>query len=313
MEFLIAVGVFGMVAAVFYFLLAPKAQIHEEAIQRRLDTITGSPKARTTGRVRLLRPGEETVWERIVSFFLGDAAVLPERYTKIRRLLHQAGYAGDRVVRIFWGVRIFLMGVLAAAALLLAFLSQLPIPKMLLWVAVGAGSGYVLPFLIVRRKAKFRVQEIQETLPDTLDLLVICVEAGLGIDAALVRVAKEQSDQGLVIGDEFQLMSQEIQAGVLRREALSRLSERVGLDDLRGLVVFLTQTEEVGGSIARSLRVYATTMRQKRSQRAEETARKAVIKLIFPLVVFILPALFLVVLGPAFINLLKLFATAPGK
>ena len=312
MEFLIAVGVFGMVAAVFYLLLAPKTQIHEEAIQRRLDAITGSPKARTTGRVRLLRPGEETFWERIVNFLFGEEQ-LPERYTKIRRLLHQAGYAGDRVARIFWGVRIFLMGVLAAAALLLAFLSQLPIPKMLLWVVVGAGLGYLLPFLIVRRKAKFRVQQIQETLPDTLDLLVISVEAGLGIDAALIRVAKEQADQGLVIGDEFQLMSQEIQAGVLRREALSRLSERVGIDDLRGLVLFLTQTEEVGGSIARSLRVYATTMRQKRSQRAEEAARKAVIKLIFPLVMFILPALFLVVLGPAFINLLKLFSSTPGR
>jgi tight adherence protein C len=128
------------------------------------------------------------------------------------------------------------------------------------------------------------------------------------VDGALVRVAKEQAEQGLAIGDEFQLMSQEMQAGILRREALSRLADRIGLDDLRGLVTFLTQTEELGGSIARSLRVYASTMRQKRSQKAEEVARKAVVKLIFPLVLFIMPALFLVVLGPAAVNILTLLS-----
>jgi tight adherence protein C len=121
-------------------------------------------------------------------------------------------------------------------------------------------------------------------------------------------VGKEQADQELAIGVEIQLMNQEVQAGISRREALSRMQERVGLDDLRGLVTFLMQTEELGGSIARSLRVYSDTMRNKRILRAEEAARKAVIKLIFPLVLFILPALFLVILGPAVISLIKFFA-----
>ena len=111
--------------------------------------------------------------------------------------------------------------------------------------------------------------------------------------------------KSLPIGDELQLMNQEIGAGISRREALTRLADRVGIDDLRGLVTFLMQTEELGGSIARSLRVYSQTMREKRSQKAEEAARKVVIKLIFPLVFFILPAVFLVVLGPAAINILK--------
>ena len=306
MEFIIAIGVFGLVGAFFYILLAPKTQVQEEAIQRRLDAIAAKPAAKVTTRIRLLGAGEESFWERIARLFLGETE-LPEKYTRIRRLLHQAGYAGERVVRIFWGARIFLTGAFAAGCLLFAIFSGYPVLNLLLVVGVAAALGYLLPFLYIRRKAKFRIREIQETLPDTLDLLVISVEAGLGIDAALVRVAKEQADQELAIGDEFQLMSQEIQAGVMRREALTRLADRINLDDLRGLVAFLTQTEEVGGSIARSLRVYATTMRQKRSQRAEEAARKAVIKLIFPLVLFILPALFLVVLGPAVINLVKLF------
>jgi tight adherence protein C len=146
---------------------------------------------------------------------------------------------------------------------------------------------------------------MRETLPDTLDLIVVCVEAGMGIDAALVRVGKEQSEQGLAIGEELMLASQEMQAGAMRKEALSRLADRIGIDELRSLITFLTQTEELGGSIARSLRVYAETMREKRSHRAEEAARKAVIKLIFPLVFFILPAIFILILGPAALNIIK--------
>jgi tight adherence protein C len=187
---------------------------------------------------------------------------------------------------------------------LFATLSGAEISQMLLMLVAAAGIGFMAPLFYVRRKARERTLQISETLPDTLDLLVICVEAGLGMDGALVRVGKEQAEQGLAIGDELQLMNQEIQAGISRREALSRLAERVGVDDLRGLVTFLMQTEELGGSIARSLRVYSTTMREKRSQKAEEAARKVVIKLIFPLVFFILPAVFLVVMGPAAINIL---------
>jgi tight adherence protein C len=194
---------------------------------------------------------------------------------------------------------------LPVAFFVFATFSRAQISQMFLLIMASAGIGFMLPLFFVRRKAKERTLQISQTLPDTLDLLVICVEAGLGMDGALVRVGKEQSEQGLAIGDELQLMNQEIQAGIARREALSRLAERVGVDDLRGLVTFLVQTEELGGSIARSLRVYSSTMREKRSQRAEEAARKVVIKLIFPLVFFILPAVFLVVMGPAAVNILK--------
>jgi tight adherence protein C len=311
MELLIAIGVFGLVGGFFYVILAPKTAAQDETVQRRLSAISSGPAR--AGRVRLLsEEGEETFWEQITRFFLG-AQELPAKYTGFRRLLHQAGYPGERAVRVFWGVRIFLTGLLGAVAVLISLASGTAAPKMLLWAALGAGGGYLSPYVLVRRRAKYRVQEMQETLPDTLDLLVVCVEAGLGVDAALVRVAKEQVDQRLVIGQELQLTTQEIQAGIGRREALTRLGDRCGLDDLQSLVTFLIQTEELGGSIARSLRVFATTMRQKRSQRAEEEARKAVIKLIFPLALFILPALFLVVFAPAVLNIFKLFASAPGQ
>jgi tight adherence protein C len=146
---------------------------------------------------------------------------------------------------------------------------------------------------------------MKETLPDTLDLIVVCVEAGMGVDAALNRVGKEQADQGLAMGEELLLATQELQAGAVRKEALTRCADRIGIEEFRGLITFLTQTEELGGSIARSLRVYASTMREKRSQAAEEAARKAVIKLIFPLVFLILPAIFIIVLGPAGLSIMR--------
>jgi tight adherence protein C len=175
----------------------------------------------------------------------------------------------------------------------------------LLLAGVGGVIGYMLPYLTVRRKAKARVLEMKETLPDTLDLIVVCVEAGMGVDAALNRVGKEQADQGLAMGEELLLATQELQAGAARREALTRCADRIGIEEFRGLITFLTQTEELGGSIARSLRVYASTMREKRSQAAEEAARKAVIKLIFPLVFFILPAIFILLLGPAALSIIR--------
>jgi tight adherence protein C len=163
----------------------------------------------------------------------------------------------------------------------------------------------MLPFVTVYRKAKARVLEMREALPDTLDLIVICVEAGMGVDAALNRVGREQSNQQLAIGDEILLATKEMQAGSPRKQALMRMADRCGVEEVRGLITFLTQTEELGGSIARSLRVYAETMRDKRSQAAEEAARKTVIKLIFPLVFFILPAIFIILLGPAGLSIMK--------
>jgi tight adherence protein C len=256
--------------------------------------------------------GSESFWERIATFFLGEKE-LAGKYTEVRTLLHQSGYVGERAVRVFWGVRFFLAGLGALGCFLFATISRVSFSQVLLFTAAGAALGYLIPKFIVQRKAKVRTLEIQETLPDTLDLLTICVEAGLGMDAALNRVGREQADQGLAVGEEFQLMSQEIQAGISRREAMSRLADRINVDDLRGLVTFLVQTEELGGSVARSLRVYASTMREKRSQKAEEAARKVVIKLIFPLIFFILPAVFLVVMGPAAINILQVLGGGPFR
>ena len=305
MELLIAVGFFGLISAIVYFVIASRAPIAEEAIQRRLESIGLQTESRS--QIRLYEDAELTFWERIANFFFGDRE-LPERFTLISRRLHQAGYRGNRAVRIFWGVRIALCIGFGFAGLFVALTSQAPMSDLLLLTGTGAAVGYMLPFLTIFRKARARVLEMRETLPDTLDLIVVCVEAGMGVDAALNRVGREQNAQKLALGEEMLLATQEMQAGAARKEALLRLADRVGIDEFKSLVTFLTQTEEMGGSIARSLRVYAETMRDKRSQAAEEAARKTVIKLIFPLVFFILPAIFIILLGPPGLGIVEMLS-----
>jgi tight adherence protein C len=309
METLIAIAVFGVVGAIMYLVLAPRAPIAEDMIQRRLETISGPRTA--AAPVRLYDSEEETFWERVADFFFGSKEI-PDNLSKAGTKLHQAGYRGARAIRIYWGLRIFLGLALALTALLLSFSMNASMQDVLLLGGTAGALGYMLPYLTVFRKAKSRVLAMREALPDTLDLLVICVEAGMGVDAALNRVGNEQNNQKLAIGEELMLATQEMQAGARRKDALIRLAERCGVDEIRGLVTFLTQTEELGGSIARSLRIYAETMRDKRSQSAEEAARKAVIKLIFPLVFFILPAIFIILLGPAGLQIMKALSDPMG-
>jgi tight adherence protein C len=295
MELLIAIGIFGLISAIIYFVLTSRAPVADDAIQRRLENIGMQAAART--QVRMHEGEETTFWERVTTFFFGDRE-LPERFNLVSKRLHQAGYRGNRAVRIFWGLRIFLCIGFGFIGLTVSLTNNASMSDLLLLVAAGSAVGYMLPLLTIFRKSRARIREMRNTLPDTLDLIVVCVEAGMGVDAALNRVGREQNAQRMALGEELLLATQEMQAGAVRKDALMRLADRVGIDEFRGLVTFLTQTEEMGGSIARSLRVYAETMRDKRSQAAEEAARKTVIKLIFPLVFFILPAIFIILLGP---------------
>jgi len=306
MELFIAVGVFGLIAGLIYFFVASRAPVTEDAIQRRLENIAVQAQAKTP--IRLHESDDElTLWERVANFFFGDKE-LPARFTQMGRRLHQAGYRGNRAIRIFWGLRIFLCVAFGFGGMFVSIMSDSSMNDFLMLSGLGVATGYMLPALSVFRKARTRVREMKETLPDTLDLIVVCVEAGMGVDSALTRVGREQNSQGLALGEEFLLASQEMQAGAPRKEALLRLADRAGIDELKAMVTFLTQTEEMGGSISRSLRVYAETMRDKRSQAAEEAARKTVIKLIFPLVFFILPAIFILLLGPPGLGIVQMLS-----
>ncbi len=171
-------------------------------------------------------------------------------------------------------------------------------------MAIGAAAGFLLPDYYLKMRAKQRREEIQDNLPDVLDLLTVSVEAGLGFDAALVKVVEKTKG---VVSQEFARVLQEIKMGKPRREALRDLGNRSGVDDLVAFVSSIIQADQLGVSIGNVLRVQSEQMRQKRRQRAEEKAMKAPIKMLIPLILFIFPTIFIVVLGPAALKIVDVF------
>jgi tight adherence protein C len=172
-------------------------------------------------------------------------------------------------------------------------------------VIIGAGLGYYLPSIFILVLRKQRMDRIFLSLPDALDLLVVCVEAGLGLDAAMRRVAEELAESAPDVCQELNLANLQLQMGRQRREVLHDLGIRTGVDDMKSLVAILIQADRFGASIAQALRVQSDSMRVKRSQMAEEKAQQTAVKMIFPLVLFIFPGIFVVLVGPAAIMLIR--------
>jgi tight adherence protein C len=226
----------------------------------------------------------------------------------VRLRLVQAGYPNANAVALYLGSRLALPIGLSAGAFMLtpALDARLAV---ILGVSAWAGVlGYVLPAFYIAARIKSRQKQMQKALPDALDLLVVCVEAGLGLNQALVRVSEEIERVSTVLSEQIGLVNLEIRAGTPRDEALRNLADRTGLEDIRSLVAMLIQTDRFGTSIAQALRVQSETLRTKRRQRAEEAAAKTTIKLVFPLVLFIFPAMFVVILGPALIQIFEVLA-----
>ena len=172
----------------------------------------------------------------------------------------------------------------------------------------GVAAGWMVPKFMLSTRITRRQKELQKALPDAVDLLVICVEAGLGLNQAMMRVAEEIRHVSRLMTEELALANMAIRAGTPREQALLDLAERTGLADIRSLVTMVIQTDRFGTSVAKSLRVHSESMRTKRRQRAEEAAAKTTIKMVFPLTFCIFPALFVVVLGPAFISIFETFS-----
>src|SRR5262245_61096711 len=176
-----------------------------------------------------------------------------------------------------------------------------------LMTALGAAAiGYVLPGMMLARMAKRRQHRMRLSLPDALDLLVVSVEAGLGLDQAVQRVADELGLVHPELSEELRLVHLEVRAGTARADALRNLADRTQLDDLSSLVTMLVQTDKFGTSVAQSLRVHSDTLRTKRRQRAEEAAAKTGAKMVFPLVICIFPAIWVVTLGPSVIKFIQI-------
>ncbi|HXV91046.1 MAG TPA: type II secretion system F family protein [Gemmatimonadales bacterium] len=232
----------------------------------------------------------------------------PRHASPLRQQLIHAGYREPSAVAIYWGTKLMLTIGLGLLGFLLAKTLSGDAAKVLLAAGWGAALGWVGPSLKVRSRARARQKDIQRSLADALDLMVVCVEAGLALNQALVRVAEEIRHVSAVTSDELTLVNLEIRAGVPREEALRNLGDRTGVADLQSLVAMLVQTDRFGTSVAQALRVHSDTMRTKRRQRAEEAAAKTTIKLVFPLAFCIFPALFVVILGPALISIYRTLA-----
>jgi tight adherence protein C len=211
-----------------------------------------------------------------------------------------AGFRKPEHVEIFTAVKLLLP---VAGIVIGTFIAS----SMVIAVLVGAVAGFFLPDLVLSYLVARRQTNIRIALPDALDLLVICMEAGLGIDQAMVRVGEEMAVTAPSLAEEFQIINREQRAGKPRLDAWRSMAERLDIEFVRQFVTMLVQTERFGTPIAHALGVFADTLRSRRMQAAEEAAAKTGVKLLFPLVLFIFPSIFVVSLGPAILNLQKMF------
>jgi tight adherence protein C len=266
-------------------------------------------RLRSLGFDRQTAPPKTAVKERFQQVLgpLSRALPLsPAEASKTRMWLMQAGYRDPKHVTIYFALRV--LGVIVGIAVVLALGIGLNSP----WFLVGIpGLGFLLPRFFLKRMIKSRQHRIRIGLADALDLTVICVEAGLSLDQAMARVGDDLNHAHPDLSDEYHLVNLEMRAGKPRPEALRNLAERTGVDDIKALVAVLIQTDRFGTSVAQALRVHSDGMRTERRQRAEEQAAKTTIKMVPALVVFVLPSMFFVTLGPAVIQLIR--TLRPGK
>lgn len=224
-----------------------------------------------------------------------------------RRFIH-AGYRGDTPVALYFGAKTLLALLLPAIIYLNVTIgdAKLGMQAMLLVLLTAAAVGYYLPNVVLSRFVFVRQREIFESFPDAADLLMVCVESGLGLDAALAKVTEEMRLKSTVLAEELHLVNLELRAGSSRENALRNLALRTGVEEVNTFATMLIQADRFGTSIGDALRVFSDELRTKRRLRAEEMAAKIPLKLLFPLVFFIFPSLMLVLLGPAFIQIYRI-------
>jgi tight adherence protein C len=217
-----------------------------------------------------------------------------------------AGVRSPKAPLVFFGLKTLLPTVFAIPAFLVLRATQASTGmNLVLWVAVIALAGCFLPNVVLHLVAKERQREIFENFPDAADLLLVCVEAGQSLDAAMTRVAEELSGKTPALAEELQMTNLEMRAGGTREKALRNFAMRCGVEELTSFATILTQADKFGASIGDSLRVFSDDLRHKRRMRAEELAAKVPTKMLFPLVAFIFPSIFMVVLGPAIIRIAR--------
>jgi tight adherence protein C len=297
----ITLGVLGI-----YWLMYRPASAATERLRRMGETAGGGAVVRAGGMDLSTNAasddGMTALAERVAKPFHRLAPPSAAEAKKLQKQLMQAGYRSPNAPIVYRAIQIStLIGYPAMVALGCALMAR-PLTGAILWILSAFIKGFFLPRFVLRKMVRNRQQRVRWGLADALDLMVVSIEAGLGLNAAMVRVGDELRDVHKDISEEFELTNLEIRVGRERDEALRNLAERTGVDDLRSLVAMLIQADRFGTSIARAVRVYADSLRTKRRQRAEQAAQKAAVKC------FLFPTLFIAILGPAALNLIDSFA-----
>lgn len=250
-------------------------------------------------------PSPSLIWQELVSRVGSLVPASPKGLPQLKRRLIRAGFRGQGAPRVFNGARAVSTVVFALAALLICQQSHVALDNLLYLTAGAAFLGYIAPMQYLMFRVRRRQRAIERGLPNALDLMVVCVESGLGLDQTVIQVAKELQFAYPEICEEFTLMNLEMRAGKRRVEALHNLGERAGVEELKKLVAVLIQTDRFGTSIAQSLRGHSDYMRVMARQRAEEKAAKLAVKLVFPIFFCVLPTLFVVTVGPVLTRLIR--------
>jgi len=256
---------------------------------------------------KIITPKIEKLVSNIGQWYKSDE----KKLSKIRQSLLYAGYRKEQHVRNFMGIKIFSALLVTFLYLYLGIVGNRLTNIFFLMIPLIVLFGYLLPDVILNSQVRKRQDLIGSSLADALDLLVTCVEAGLGLNAAILKVGQELRLRCKQLSDELILVNQEMRTGMSREEALRNLSDRNRIQDLRILVSALIMADRMGSSISQTLRTHSDSLRTRIRQRVEEQAAKAGIKMLFPLVFFILPALMIVMLGPGLIQLFRTFRDIP--
>jgi len=292
---LLFVGIASVLFIVMYILFPKKTELEER--------VKGLAKTEEWA----FQEKAPSAWQIFLGWLGANIPLRVQDYGKYRRMIIAAGMKGDRLP-IFMGSKLFFT-ILFPAAYLVFY--GIPVEKdfttKIVLTLILAILGYLLPTFWLQRKVKKRQLQIFHDLPDVLDLLTVCVEAGLSFDGGMVRVSENANFKTSPLGIEMTTALQETRAGKPRAESLRDMGERSMVDDLKAFAAMLIQTEKLGTSLAQALRVHSDSLRTIRRQRAEEAAAKIAIKMLFPLVFFIFPALLFVILGPAVIRIVKMF------
>jgi tight adherence protein C len=237
-----------------------------------------------------------------------------EEVRATRRLLINAGYRSGKAPVFFLGAKLLLaVGIVCLVTAIPAQLLGFPtISKLTFYYVLAAACGYYAPALWLRRAIASRKDSLQRAIPDALDLMVVCVEAGLGLDQAIGRVGEEVNRTHPELGDELKVLGLELRTGVSRQEALKNLAHRTDLEEVKNLVAMLVQTDRFGTSIGQALRVHSDSMRTTRRLKAEELAAKLPVKLLLPLIFFIFPSIIVVTVGPAGVRMVRMLLPVLG-